>query len=400
MSDSTASVASDLMRTLGGGVRDSATGAIVVDLSAIADNWRALQNRVAPSKCAAVVKADAYGLGADRAIPALSAAGCDTFFVATLEEAFEATALTSDAAIYMLDGLMPGMTKEVAASGIHPVLSSLPEIEDWAAAGASRSRPLPCALHIDTGLNRLGLSATEIDVLASATGLLEHLDIKLVMSHLACADEPAHTKNAQQRKTFKELHPRLPKAALSLAASDGLMLGPDFHFDLVRPGYALYGGQALPGRITPVKPVVEVYARVLQVRDVAPGETVGYSATYEAQRPSRIAVIASGYADGSPRHLTATRSQRTGQVAFGGHLAPMVGRVSMDLVTVDVTAITGPPVQRGDWAELIGPNISLEDVGEASGTIGYEILTRLSPRFERLYVNRGRRLPASAVMDT
>ncbi|MFV0367468.1 MAG: alanine racemase [Hyphomicrobiaceae bacterium] len=372
-----------------------ATGMVVVDLDRVASNWRALSDLVRPTECAAVVKADAYGLGADHVIPALAAAGCETFFVATLDEAIQARKLAPSATTYMLDGLAKGASEAVRKAGVIPVLSSLPEIEEWSALSATRKDRLASALHVDTGLNRLGLSASEIQALVTGQHLLDRLNVTLVMSHLACADDPAHPKNALQRDIFNQLAPMLPSTARSLAASDGLMLGKSFHYDLVRPGYALYGGQAFGGGRTPVEPVVEVYAKILQVRDVAPGQTVGYSATWTPTQASRIAVIAAGYADGLFRHLSRasenTASTHSPQpanpanVAINGELAPIVGRVSMDLVTINVTGLEKAP-EPGDMVELIGPNISIEAHGGASGTIGYEVLTNLRHRFHRLYV--------------
>lgn len=365
-----------------------APGVVAIDLAQLAANWRALRDYVAPAQCAAVVKADAYGLGADRVIPALAAAGCRVFFVATLAEARQARMLTPQGNILVLDGITPGSAKAYADIDAWPVLSSLAEIKEWGQESVRRASPMPCALHIDTGLNRLGMSEAEIRTLALDTSLLDRLDVRLVMSHLACADEPDHPKNANQNDVMRQLRPLLPRAATSLAASDGIMLGPAFHFDLVRPGYALYGGQASKGRPSPVKPVVQSFARVLQVRDLAPGGTVGYSATYTAKQHRRIAVIAAGYADGFFRHLSAASGEHGGFVAFAGKRAPVIGRVSMDLITTDVTAFTDPPVVRGDWAEILGPTITLEEMGAAAGTIGYETLTRLGHRFHRVYLER------------
>jgi alanine racemase len=371
---------------------------ITVDLAALAGNWRALANLLGQARCAAVVKADGYGLGAARVIPTLAQAGCQTFFVATLAEAAEARALAPTAEIYALDGLLAGSAAPFAALGLRPVLSSLEEVREWANfcrdQGGTR---YPAALHIDSGLNRLGLSAAEIAAAVATPGLLEAFETTLIMSHLASADEATDPKNEAQRRAFLANAAGLPAAPRSLAASDGLLLGSPYHFDLVRPGYALYGGQPSRAFRAPVAPVVTVEARVLQVRDVAQGETVGYSATWTAQRPSRVAILAGGYADGIGRSSSATNIASGGAVAFGGRLAPIVGRVSMDLITVDVTdlsatdanSISAPrPPQRGDMAEIVGPTLSLEDVGRAGGTIGYEVLTRLSRRAERIYLDR------------
>jgi len=364
----------------------SASGLLRINLDEISGNWCALRDLVAPAGCAAVVKADAYGLGADRVIPALHRAGCRTFFVATLDEAIAARALAPEASVYILDGLLPKSAGEMRDSGAIPVLGSGAAIAEWAAAAESRKAPLPAALHVDTGLNRLGLSASEVQATVRDMHLLERIDVRLVMSHLACADEPASPMNERQRGVFDELRKILPSAPASLAASDGLMLGSAYHYDLVRPGYALYGGQAFGGGPTPVKPVVSLAVKILQVRDVAPGHSVGYSATWAPKRLSRIAIIAAGYADGLFRHLSRQTDGNGGFVAIGGKLAPIVGRVSMDLVTVDVTDITDPPPQPGDLVEVLGPTIPLEAMGAAAGTIGYEVLTSLGRRFHRVYV--------------
>jgi len=370
----------------GSAIPAGATGVITIDLARLRANWQALAHHVAPAECGAVVKADAYGLGASRVIPALVAAGCRSLFVATPEEAAAAREHAPDAAIYVLDGLLPGTEMQLAWTGAVPVLASLDELRAWAAASDG---PAPTALHVDTGLNRLGMSAREVEELAIDRELLRRLDLRLVMSHLACADEAGHIMNREQLDSFKRLCASLPQARASLAASDGLMLGAAFHFDLVRPGYALYGGQAAPERTTPVQPVVRVSARILQVQDVAPGDRIGYSASYRATAPRRIATIAAGYADGVFRHASATNAEPGGAVVIGGRRAPIVGRVSMDLITVDVTDLRDPTPTRGDWVDLIGPELPIEDVGAAAKTIGYEVLTRLGPRFHRVYLDQG-----------
>jgi alanine racemase len=368
-------------------VPPSATGIVTIDLSAIQDNWRALAARVRPAECGAVVKADAYGLGAERIIPALVRAGCRSFFVATPQEAAQARQLAAAPNIYVLDGLLPGGGDALIEAAAIPVLSDIGAVRDWAALASAREVRLPAALQLDSGLNRLGLSEADVMGLAGDAELFTWLDLKLVMSHLACADDPEDTKNAAQLGAFRQLAARILPAPLSLAASDGLMLGPNFHFDLVRPGYALYGGQAFKGGATPVRPVVRVEARVLQVRDVGDGESVGYSATFRAKGPRRIATIAAGYADGLFRQLSAGDGETGGQVSINGHLAPIAGRVSMDLITVDVTDVPGAPAKRGDLVCVIGDDIPIEAVGAAAGTIGYEVLTSLGRRFHRVYLD-------------
>jgi alanine racemase len=227
-----------------------------------------------------------------------------------------------------------------------------------------------------------------VKLLANAPERIGALDVRLVMSHLACADEPDHPHNARQRAAFDLRRAALPSAPASLAASDGLMLGAPFHYDLVRPGYALYGGQAFQGGATPVNPVVTVAARILQVRTVEAGESVGYSASWVASRQTCVAIVAAGYADGIARGLSAASNETGGVVMVAGQRAPIVGRVSMDLITVDVTDISGD-VQRGDLVTLIGPSLTIEAMGRAAGTIGYEVLTRLGTRFARKYVGGG-----------
>ncbi len=366
------------------------TGVIQIDLGQLAANWQALRDEVLPARCGAVVKANGYGLGADRVVPALANAGCQTFFVATLSEAREVRGLAPSATIFVLDGVLPGSEAAFLEIDAVPVLSNLEEVGDWSAYARQHGTTLPAALHVDTGLNRLGLPIKDIRQIASQAHYLDPLKIYLVMSHLASADEPQNAQNQAQLNVFEGLLPLLPTVATSIAASDGLMLGKPFHGQLVRPGYALYGGQASQGQATPVKPVVSVYARVLQVADLAPGQSVGYSATYKPSEQRKIATIAAGYADGILRSASASNDERGGQVAFAGQTAPIVGRVSMDLTTVDVTDFEDGVIKRGMWAEIVGPTISLEQAGAHAGTIGYEILTSLSRRFHRIYTGEER----------
>jgi alanine racemase len=365
----------------------SATGVITVDLGAIASNWKNLSRLVSPARCGAVVKADAYGLGAARVIPALAQAGCSAFFIATPGEAETARALAPKATLYALDGLTSGVAEDFARLAVQPVLSTYEQVVVWVAMCRSRGHRLPAALHIDTGLHRLGLPARDARRLAADSELMTVLNLGLVMSHLACADTPRDPMNRDQVLAFETLSGLFPGVPRSLAASDGLMLGPAFHFDLVRPGYGLYGGQASVTNPAPVTPAVTVKAKILSVQDVPAGESVGYSAVWRAKRPSRIATIAAGYADGVPRAASAPDGRPGGQVLIGDALAPIAGRVSMDLITVDVTDLPPGAAQPGNFATLIGEGLSIEDAGYAAGTIGYEILTRLGPRFARLYLD-------------
>lgn len=360
---------------------------ITIDLGALARNWRAIAALVAPAECAAVVKADAYGVGVAGAVPALSSAGCHTFFVATFEEAARVRALAPEAVIYVLDGPSAGGAAQFRSLGVRPVLSSLGDVRDWAAVSHDRGPRLGAALQVESGMNRLGLDRSEVDALVGEPSLLSRFETTLVMSHLASAELPGAAQNASQHRAFLTAASRFSEVPRSLAASGGILLGPSYHFDLVRPGYVLYGGQPSEGRAAPVEPVVRVEARVLQVRDVEGGEAVGYGGAWVAPGRSRIATIACGYADGLARASGAPSAIKGGAIAFRGIRAPIVGRVSMDLVTADVTELGAAAPRRGDLVELIGPTISLEDAGRASGTIGYEVLTRLSRRATRIYLD-------------
>lgn len=373
-----------------GGDLAGATGLVTINLAAIAANWRALSARVGSARCGAVVKADAYGLGAARVIPTLADAGCTAFFIATPGEAEMARALLPKADVFGLDGLAGDTGETFARLGVTPVLSTLDDVMRWSALARARGVKLPAALHIDTGLNRLGLPARDVRRIANEADLRAGLILTLVMSHLASADTPADAKNREQLLAFETLTALFPGVPRSLAASDGLMLGRSYHFDLVRPGYALYGGQASQSNPAPVRGAVTVMARILAINDVPPGETVGYSATWRATRPSRIATVAAGYADGIPRSASAPDGRPGGYVMLGDALAPIVGRVSMDLITVDVTDVPAGVARAGEFAKLIGDGLSIEDAGYSAGTIGYEILTRLGQRFQRVYTEDAR----------
>ncbi len=332
-----------------------------------------------------MVKADAYGLGVAEVGPALARGGCKTFFVATLGEAAELRTLLPEATIYVFGGLLKGTEPVYRALGLRPVLNSAAEIEEWAAFCSAARTKLPAAIHIDSGMNRLGLSADEVDSLASAQSLLNAFELTLLMSHLACADEPDHPKNETQRKIFDALRAKLPKTPASLANSAGILLGRAYHYDLVRPGIALYGGKASRTGVDPFAPVVELAGRILQVRNVPAGETLGYGATRALNRPSRIATLAVGYADGFFRSLSVADGKQGLQVYLGPYPAPLLGRVSMDLITVDVTDVPERFAQRGAFVELIGKQIPAHHLAAHAGTIDYEVLTNLGARARRRY---------------
>jgi alanine racemase len=362
------------------------TAVLTIDLDALAANYRHLRDLAAPAECAAVVKADAYGIGVAYAAPALWRAGCRTFFVATVTEAECLRGLLPEAVIYVFGGLLPSTAETFHAIGVRPVLNSAAEIREWAGYCARIGEKLPCAVHIDSGMNRLGLSAKEVDTVAQTSDLWSALALSLVMSHLACADDATHTKNESQRRLFDSLRAHLPKALTSLANSAGILLGPDFAYDLVRPGIALYGGHPQRRGPNPFRRVVHLKGRILQVRDVRPGETIGYGATRTMKRPSRIATVAVGYADGLFRALSTKDGEDGLHVYIGPDAAPILGRVSMDLITIDVTGVPEALAQRGEWVELLGPNVSAHELAAHAGTIDYEVLTSLGPRAVRHYI--------------
>jgi alanine racemase len=345
-----------------------------INLGAIVANWRLLAAKVAPATCAAVVKANGYGLGAAPVARALLAAGCRRIFVATLDEGIALReALGAGPEIVVFSGPLPGSAAEFAAARLIPVLNEPGQIESWAALP---NRP-PAAVHIDTGFNRLGLSPAEFTACADR---LEAIGVQALLSHLACAEIPEHPHNAAQYKRFCAARQRLPALRASLAASSGIFLGADFHFDEVRPGAALYGVNPTPGNPNPMRPVVRLAAKIVQIRKIDSGESVGYGAAHVMDRPGMLATAAIGYADGWPRSL----SQR-GCGWLSGKRVPLLGRVSMDLATFDVSAIAPSELYPGNMIELIGEHYGVDDAAADAGTIGYEILTALGARHHRVY---------------
>lgn len=357
-----------------------AGGWLSIDLDAIAANWRALQEWTAPAECAAVVKADAYGLGIERVAPALDRVGCRTFFVAHLAEGVALRRLLPPGrTVFVLNGIPPGTAPVFVAHDLLPVLNSIGQIAEWRAAALEAGRPLPASVQIDTGMSRFGLSPHEVVGLAAQADGLAGIEIRLVMSHLGCADTPDHPANEEQLANFERLASLLPPAPRSLAASSGIFLGSRYHLDLVRPGVALYGVPPTARRPSPMRPVVRLQARVVQTRRVQAGDWVGYGATFTATRPTDVATVAIGYADGFLR----SSGGGVASLPDGGPMLPIIGRISMDCLAIDVTGIPADRVQEGMPLDLIGPNRPLEDAADAAGTIGYELLTSLGNRYHR-----------------
>lgn len=365
---------------------------LVINLDAIAANYRKIAALAAPAKTGAAVKADAYGLGLAPVARCLAKAGCEIFFVAHFSEGVGLRAILPDAHIYILHGLprdpatpngyaVASAAERYIAHGLRPVLNSLSELAAWRTAGG---RGIGAILNFDTGMSRLGMGAKEAATLATSPGLLAGVQIDYLMSHLSCADTPAHPLNAQQHAAFNRLRDLFPGMPASLANTAGALLGPQYCYDLVRPGIGLYGGCPAGTGGNPFQGAVQLYAKILQLRDVDSTDYVGYGATYRPGGPARIAVAGIGYADGYMRTLG-----NSGFGAIGGQRAPCIGRVSMDLCAFDISGVPEELSAPGCEIELIGPNVPMENAAAAAGTINYEILTRLGSRLARSYIGEG-----------
>ncbi|MGE0419108.1 MAG: alanine racemase [Acetobacteraceae bacterium] len=365
-------------QTMAGPSPETACAVLRIDLDAIVANWRLLGTRHPDGPVAGVVKADAYGLGAGPVTAALYRAGCRHFFVAQLNEALAIRSHAPEAMIGVLSGVVPGTETAYLMHGITPVLCSLPEIEAWQRLARRNGRALSAMVQVDTGMHRLGLSQCDVQSLRDEPMRLDGLEILYVLSHLVASEEPADPKNVQQVERLAAARRLLPPAPVSFANSSGVFLGARWGSDLARGGAALYGINPTPEAPNPMRPVVRLMARVLAVRDVPTGDSVGYNGTWSASRPSRIAVAGIGYADGLSRALS-----NKGRGYSNGRALPLVGRVSMDLTTFDAT--DHPDVAPGDWLEIIGPHQTLEAIARVCDTNAYEVLTSLGRRFARVY---------------
>jgi alanine racemase len=359
-------------------------GTLVIDLNAIEENFRTLARLLPASECAAVVKANAYGLGLEPVTAKLANAGCRTFFVADIAEARRVRACARDVAVYVLNGFSTAAAAAFAEINVRPVINTLAEFGEWDAFVAASGWRGGAAIHVDTGMNRLGISVAEAAALASRLHNETH-GLTLLMSHLACAELPDHQLNGSQIRQFRELHLLYHGLPASLANSSGIFLGEPAHFDMARAGAALYGINPTPGRANPMRSTIELSGRILQLREVRQGETVGYGGAWTARRPSRIAVASLGYADGLLRAASGSDDKRGTSAVIAGKRCPIAGNISMDLACIDVTELAHDEVRRGDFAIFIGEQITLEEVAESAGTIGYEILTRLAPRCHLVY---------------
>jgi len=363
----------------------TATGILTVDLDAIVANWRKLEKTAVPAECAGVVKANAYGCGAEQVARALANAGCKTFFVATLDEARVVRgAVPESAAIYALDGFFQNSGEGYAKFNCRPVIGDLNELAEWDVFCRRSGWNGGAAIHIDTGMNRLGLT------IADAQGIIPRINagdhgITLVMSHLVSAELLNSTINARQLAAFREIASQFSGVPAALSNSSGIFLGPQYQFDMVRPGAALYGVNPTPEADNPMQPVVELKARIVQIRTIERGETVGYGGTWTARRPTRLAIVAAGYADGYFRAASASDGTRGAEVVVAGKRCPIAGRVSMDLTAVDITDLDKNAARRGHMVTLIGEGITVDELAHHFGTIGYEVLTSLGRRFARIY---------------
>src|SRR4051812_48546749 len=366
-------------------------GILTIDLDAIVANWRKLEKTAVPAECAAVIKADAYGCGVRPVARALAGAGCKTFFVATLDEARAAREAIPSAALYVLDGFFQNSGEAYAKINARPVIGDLNELAEWDVFCRRSGWVGGAAIHIDTGMNRLGLTVEEAQGILPRINAGDH-GITLVMSHLACAENLNHPLNAKQLVTFREIASLFSGVPASLSNSSGVFLGGQFQFDMVRPGAAVYGINPTPEADNPMQPVVELKARIVQIRNLEKGETVGYGGTWTARRPTRIAIVAAGYADGYFRAASANDGTRGAEVVVAGKRCPVAGRVSMDLIAVDVTDLEKNAVRRGHMVTLIGDGITVDELAHHFGTIGYEVLTSLGKRYARVY--KGGEAPA------
>jgi alanine racemase len=362
-----------------------ATAVLIIDLDAIVANWRKLEKTAVPAECAGVIKANAYGCGAEPVARALAKAGCKTFFVATLDEAkIVRAAVPATAAVYVLDGFFQNCGDVYAAINARPVIGDLNELAEWDVFCRRSGWAGGAAIHIDTGMNRLGLTVSQAQGIVPRIEAGDH-GITLVMSHLVSAEQLNSPVNAKQLTAFREIAGHFTGVPASLSNSSGVFLGTQFQFDLVRPGAALYGINPTPEADNPMQPVVELKARIVNVRNVERGEGVGYGGTWTARRPTKLAIVSTGYADGYFRAASSNDGTRGAEVVVAGKRCPIAGRISMDLMAVDITDLPANAARRGHMATLIGEGITVDELAHHFGTIGYEVLTSLGSRYARIY---------------
>jgi alanine racemase len=362
----------------GGGQMDSSVpdALLSIDLAGIARNYETLKRKAGAAEVAGVVKADCYGLGIKKIAPVLKDLGCKTWFVASLKEGMALREMLGrEGLIAVLGGAPKGSEITFTENDLIPVLNCLEDIENWCVNGSG-----PAIIHFDTGMNRLGLGRGETEFLLSFPKTLKSLDVFMIMSHFACADEPGHHLTERQYRRFMEIAGHFPDAKKSLANSAGFFSSPDYTFDLVRPGYALYGGNPVPGKENPMNSIASLEARIIQIRPGHKGDSTGYGATHVFTEDRMLATVAFGYADGF------SRASGKASLFWQGYPCPVVGRISMDLTVVDITDLPCPAPDAGDYLEVLGSSQSIDDLAKMAGTIGYEVLTSLGKRYERRYI--------------
>ena len=359
-------------------------GAILtIDLGAIRANYRQLRARIGRAQCAAVVKADAYGLGAAQVATALIGEGCRHFFVAHLDEGVALRShLPASVEIFVLHGPLPGSEAEFLRHQLIPVLNSVEQMAGWRRLAQRENRQLPAIVQVDSGMSRLGLSPADVDAGLQDPDFLHGIELRYLMSHLACAEVTEHPMNAAQHRHFIAARARFPACGASFANSSGIFLGPDFHFDLVRPGAALYGIAPVAGAANPMQPAVRLQGRIIQTRRIAEGDGVGYGVRYRADGPRMVATVSVGYADGWLRSASGR-----GSAFIGTQEAPQIGTISMDTLTLDVTGIDPQLLLPGMPVDLLSAARTVDTVAAAAGTIAYEILTSLGTRYRREYID-------------
>jgi alanine racemase len=377
---------------------DAAPLRLTVDLDAVVENWRTMARLSGRARTGAVVKADAYGLGVEDCGGALHEAGVRDFFVMTAEEGATLRAVAPEARIFVIAGIWPGLEPLFFENDLVPVISSYEQLTHWMAVLADYG-PYPCALQVDTGFNRLGLSLDEALDLADDSALPQAFSPVLVMSHLMCGDDAAAPENAMQLSRFRKVAEAFEGVEASLSASGGIALGADYHFDLTRPGIALYGSDGGADIPATLRTVATAEARILMIREAKAGEAVSYSASQRLTRDSRLAIAFAGYGDGYPRGLSGgdilqrRDGSEPGKAWFNGHLVPVVGRVTMDTSIFDVTDVPSRDIRAGDYLELFGQNHPIAEVARAGGTIPYDLLAGLGLRYHRRYVGGEFNLP-------
>ena len=355
-----------------------------INIDSIIHNYQLINNKVGNTECAAVLKADAYGMGASVVAKALDKVGCSTFFVATIDEGIELRACFSknENQIAVLSGLLEGSEDIFYSNKLTPVLNDTEQIKKWAIYNKQKKISAPSILHVDTGMNRLGLTINELyDIIKNPTELKE-LHVEWIMSHLACGDQPRDIMNEKQLSVFLNAKKEFPNVKASLANSAGVFLGQSYHLDMVRPGIALYGSGSGSIPSKPLKQVIKLYSRILQIRTLSTGASVGYGASYRVSEATRVATVGLGYADGYLRSLS-----NCSWVFFNGLRLPVIGRISMDYITIDITQIASEKIKTGDFIEIIGDKFTLDDLATVANTVPHELLTRLGTRHHRIYRN-------------